>query len=102
MVVPFSFGSDLGAPPASEIFGVSTGHTMCILPRLCAETRPAPAYELRGSDDDSGLFFTKTLPAGSTSYADEIGPNQAGDFIYELKACDAKGCSSPSTVVVRL
>jgi hypothetical protein len=62
----------------------------------------ATSYELRGTNEDSGLFFTRTLTAGATTYTDEIGANQSGDFIYELKACAANGCSAPVTVVVRL
>jgi len=69
-------------------------------------TAPAGAaptgYELRGSNADSGLFFTKTLAAGATGYTDEIGPNQTGAFIYELKACTAAGCSAAVTVTVTL
>jgi hypothetical protein len=67
-------------------------------------TAPAGAtptgYELRGSNADSGLFFTETLAADATGYTDEIGPNQTGAFIYELKACTAAGCSAPVTVTV--
>ena len=59
-------------------------------------------YELRASNEDSGLFYTKTLPAGATTYVDEIGLYQTGAFVYELKACNQNGCSDPVTVVVRL
>ncbi len=62
----------------------------------------AASYELAGSNEDSGLFYRKTLSADASAYADEIGPNQTGDFVYQLKACNTTGCSTPVSVVVSL
>jgi hypothetical protein len=62
----------------------------------------ATSYELVGTNADSGLFYRKTLSADSSAYADDIGANQTGDFVYQLKACNATGCSASVGVVVSL
>jgi len=88
------------AAPGNLTGELTSGRTRIVL--AWSDVNGETSYELRGSNEDSGLFFTKTLPAGTTTYVDEIGPNQSGAFVYELKACDATGCGSPVTVVVRL
>jgi len=83
--------------PADFTGTLTESGTRIVLSWTAAEG--ATRYELRGANEDSGLVFTKTLHKDTTSYADEIGANQSGDFVYELQACAAV-CSAPVTVTV--
>lgn len=59
-------------------------------------------YELRGASLRSGVVaFDVSLPAGTVRFSDPIDAAKRGGMTYVLTACNAAGCSTAATVVVR-